>query len=775
MSGPDGRKAQNRHAPPDVKKPQLRSQTPAQDPAGTRAMPAEESSRSGQRPSGLDLATEIKRWARSVNERREDPNHAAPTPVARDRQDPDGTSNKSVTAPSNLTEIARLASKVDRLSAGLETVVDDLTREKDRDISLVQEDFRRLRASVGQSFDVLGRNDTSTQEMLLSRLAVLEDRFSDLDSELLAAPSAAIDHRSAGPVLVGHMAPAAAPRRTRSGVRTLALTVIAITALGFGVLVVFGDLRNTLSDLDEFMTTIVAGPPAVRQESDGAAPSPSATDVATSAGRPRLASGTPRSSPLGVTGFTEPALRTSLDGPPAPTPAGQGIVAPVAQRPGDSPVPPGRLPRPQSTEEAPLRPPTPPGSASSAGASSSIALAVTTESDGLADAMRHGDPADAAGQSPAVTVVPPDVATPIVAVQRRPPTVTRLDAGEESEPDVIMLPEYTALPGPGRPLPAIVDRGEGAVEHSGDARIAETAGEQPPALADIQLSEPAAAAEALDDGATIPPVVLADIFAEIMEAETRNTGDTSAASDPAAAGTGPQPVAGTDTATAATVQAAASLIPPEQSTDTPAGRSSEADTARLTLGVQRALAARGYDPGQPDGIAGRDTIGAIRQYQLDVGLPVDGQVSETLLANLTARQGSPDSGPRRSIRSIGLWTQQELAVQGFYTGPLTGVIDGETRVAINAYQADAGVPPLPGLSNQALLQHLIVVGIQQELVSKGYFVGPADGRLSAEVEAAIRAYKSDMGLSQIAGLANYRLLLHLRYANSESRLGTTRQ
>ena len=51
--------------------------------------------------------------------------------------------------------------------------------------------------------------------------------------------------------------------------------------------------------------------------------------------------------------------------------------------------------------------------------------------------------------------------------------------------------------------------------------------------------------------------------------------------------------------------------------------------------VQAKLAALGYDPGPADGVMGWRTRAAIRAFQADVGLPVDGQISDRLIAALS--------------------------------------------------------------------------------------------------------------------------------------------
>lgn len=76
-------------------------------------------------------------------------------------------------------------------------------------------------------------------------------------------------------------------------------------------------------------------------------------------------------------------------------------------------------------------------------------------------------------------------------------------------------------------------------------------------------------------------------------------------------------------------------------------RGFEADNRRLSreqaIALQRCLMARGYDTGGADGLLGRLTREAIRAYQAQAGLPVDGYPSMGLLERL--RQAEPSCPP----------------------------------------------------------------------------------------------------------------------------------
>ncbi len=105
-------------------------------------------------------------------------------------------------------------------------------------------------------------------------------------------------------------------------------------------------------------------------------------------------------------------------------------------------------------------------------------------------------------------------------------------------------------------------------------------------------------------------------------------------------------------------------------------------------GIQMELLAHGYGPGGVDGVMGARTRAAIRAYQLDAGLTIDGEPSPELLDHLKFVQpkinrfGDP-------VMGIVLQVQRELAKRGYYLGPHDGLNGPGTRGAVRRFRADA--------------------------------------------------------------------------------------
>ena len=120
-------------------------------------------------------------------------------------------------------------------------------------------------------------------------------------------------------------------------------------------------------------------------------------------------------------------------------------------------------------------------------------------------------------------------------------------------------------------------------------------------------------------------------------------------------------------------------------------------------GIQKELGAHGYDAGPVDGRGGPRTRAAIRRYQRDAGLPVDGVVSEQLLDHLkfalpkTYAFGQP-------VMGVVLDVQRELAARDYYLGPQDGLSGPMTLRAVQEFLTDAGLPSTRSIDSYLLEQ-----------------------------------------------------------------------
>ncbi|MGD9783879.1 MAG: peptidoglycan-binding protein [Hyphomicrobiaceae bacterium] len=128
--------------------------------------------------------------------------------------------------------------------------------------------------------------------------------------------------------------------------------------------------------------------------------------------------------------------------------------------------------------------------------------------------------------------------------------------------------------------------------------------------------------------------------------------------------------------------------------------------------VQQSLSARGYLPGDADGVQGVVTRAAIMAFEHDQGLPLTGEASLTLVAALessgsaSAAAGSAAAAPpspeaEQIIRTV----QQSLERLGYRPGPTDGRVGSTTAAAIRGFERDHNLPESGRISG-LLLVHL---------------------------------------------------------------------
>jgi peptidoglycan hydrolase-like protein with peptidoglycan-binding domain len=195
--------------------------------------------------------------------------------------------------------------------------------------------------------------------------------------------------------------------------------------------------------------------------------------------------------------------------------------------------------------------------------------------------------------------------------------------------------------------------------------------------------------------------------------------------------------------------------------------------------IQTRLRDRGYNITSVNGTLDSTTISAIRAYQTDAGLAVNGQATASLLDQL--RVGTTNSGERTLTRSEVIRLQNALNERGYDAGPADGVVGPKVRGAIRTYQADANLP-LTGSATQTLLASLESSGdshngsppttgsgnssagimqIEGELQRRGYYVGEFDGIADNQLRTAISAFQTDAGLP-VTGTPSDALLNNLK-------------
>ena len=120
------------------------------------------------------------------------------------------------------------------------------------------------------------------------------------------------------------------------------------------------------------------------------------------------------------------------------------------------------------------------------------------------------------------------------------------------------------------------------------------------------------------------------------------------------------------------------------------------DLREMTREVQTALAAKGYETGGTDGIAGPVTQAAILAYEVDNGLPLTAEPGEGLLQSIrdgkrgTALDSAGAAGPKAValIRSV----QASLVRLGFKVGRADGRLGESTIAAIRAFEKQHAMP-----------------------------------------------------------------------------------
>jgi len=142
--------------------------------------------------------------------------------------------------------------------------------------------------------------------------------------------------------------------------------------------------------------------------------------------------------------------------------------------------------------------------------------------------------------------------------------------------------------------------------------------------------------------------------------------------------------------------------------------------------IQSALANQGYPIGTVDGVLGKNSRAAIRQYQGSLGQAQTGQLTVAQFASLTGTGGNQLIQPQLANRPLATnevaLMQQSLQRLGFYRGRIDGIDGPGTRNATTTYFASQGLNP-NGLTN---VQTLVTVASAAGMVAPPYLMQEAN-------------------------------------------------
>jgi len=160
--------------------------------------------------------------------------------------------------------------------------------------------------------------------------------------------------------------------------------------------------------------------------------------------------------------------------------------------------------------------------------------------------------------------------------------------------------------------------------------------------------------------------------------------------------------------------------------------------------VQQALQDQGFYYGNVTGEKSAETTAAVRRYQIRNGLQVTGEINPETLHSLNVTSNSTSSPPLTSKSPV----TQPTRVRPDDSSRLGPVLSprsfGESDWQVEMNRAFVGAPYE---SARAQINVRIVVEVQRQLMSRGYYRGWVDGRYGRGTAFAVRAFQLRSGIS----------------------------
>ncbi len=189
--------------------------------------------------------------------------------------------------------------------------------------------------------------------------------------------------------------------------------------------------------------------------------------------------------------------------------------------------------------------------------------------------------------------------------------------------------------------------------------------------------------------------------------------------------------------------------------------------------LQQQLIKLGYLSGSPTGYYGTDTRDAVKAFQRDKNLTVDGMAGTSTISALAEAVGNTASNPTgatllkygdsgEAVKIL----QTRLKELGYFNGTIGGNFGTLTRDAVAAFQSAVGLTN-DGMAGEDTLNRLFaddapkqesttlrygdtgdaVRELQTRLKELGYLTGAIDGQFGSGTQGAVMAFQSAAGLS----------------------------
>lgn len=193
------------------------------------------------------------------------------------------------------------------------------------------------------------------------------------------------------------------------------------------------------------------------------------------------------------------------------------------------------------------------------------------------------------------------------------------------------------------------------------------------------------------------------------------------------------------------------------SVDGNAGKATQTALNNAVVRLQVELKRLGFNPGTADGHFGSKTQKALREYQKSRGLTVSGTVDQATWSRINNESGGMRAGaaiPRGSSGTQVTYLQQALIGLGYLTDTADGKYGSMTTEAVRAYQRAYGlnVDGSAGPDTMTSLRNTVST-LQSDLARRGWYSSTIDGIYGSGTRAAVKSYQRYVGVgaSGVAG------------------------